>query len=380
MSAAPAEPPLFSLCKSPIAPEDDRNNLSKRISEALKTLAIVTIQIRRRQRLWELPNGEERVYHYTGPEILDAAFPAPSPGSAVIPSPKILLSFTGALNDPEEGNFFYFQLRNLSDKLGIDAKDLSFTSELLELRANQASSVGFSRNDALVFTASLCMEGDSLNLWRFYGKEGRGFAFGIHRSQFDLKNDELASELSTTSDKDNLYKVAYGQEEASKCMDHLLPAFFGIIECLNSDEFNTVDNRESYRRSIINSIIKILDTIAYLHKSNEYSAEGECRIIKILTINDLAKNTASRLMISGNYRPLSNTELIPLTGVGAESERSIVIIGPQYEEGAADAQIKVISKIADFAERNGIVVCDSHFPIVRRSKAKYRPAPLSTRT
>ena len=207
----------------------------------------------------------------------------------------MLLSPTELLNDPNEGTHFF-------DVLG---KELhtggGLVNAIIRHRLRTRVMRGLSASEPLVFIASLSMEADNLNLWRFYGG-ARGVSFGVHRSQFDVDSDEGLSDDDDSKDK--LYRVKYGEEAVKNALTQVTPALTRLREI-----FDNKDNK-NFQDQISNSATGLLATIAYLFKTKDYEAERECRLLRIRSINDVRSNTRKSKTIGGIVKLESNVEFI----------------------------------------------------------------------
>ena len=297
------------------------------------------------------------MYHYTAKSTFHTIFPKPPPPHSeklvrkVYAAPKLLLSPTELLNDPSEGLHFFKILRN-------DLKDLELIDGLNHHRLHTRAEFGLNATDPLVFVASLCMEEDNLNLWRFYSDGARGVCFGVHRSQFDLDTEEG---LSDGDHRDKIYRVKYGPLEVKRALNHLMPALINIDNIYKNLDF------KKFQPHITKSVIGILNSVAYLFKTKSYAAEQECRLLRIQSIGEARASSAART-IEGMLRIESKVEFVH---GGKRGPR--MTLGPQFDMiNPERGQTMVIDRIR-FWLRN-------RQPTVRLSAMQFRaseePVPV----
>jgi hypothetical protein len=332
-------------------------------------LAIATIAIRRAHRVREsdaLKFGY--VYHYTSQKTFDDLFPAdPKPDAeksskkAAKPSKKapklrrkLILSPTELLNDPNEGAHFFENLRGIPEiKMFKSLQGLGDIPKLvdgaLEYRRKMRINSGLTASDPLVFTASLCIEQDNLNLWRFYGS-AKGVSFGIHYLKFDYSEEGIDDDYRT----EKLYHVKYGVAAVHGALRHMLPALRRIAE------FYVRDDCQPLRGHMEKAVSSLLGTVAYLFKTESYSAEKECRLLRIQSVSDVRKSKHCR-NIGGFVRIESNLELVH-DNIKAPP---ILTLGPQFDGiNPERGQMWVVDRIR-------AAMPDRH-PIVKLSAMKYR--------
>ncbi|HEX7929776.1 MAG TPA: DUF2971 domain-containing protein, partial [Sphingomicrobium sp.] len=260
--------------------------------------------------------------------------------------PKLLLTPTELLNDPNEGVHFFEILKTSEDGLEVLVKDLD------EHRRGMRATLGLRGSDPLVFVASLCMEHDNLNLWRFYGG-ARGVSFGVHRSQFDLTTEEG---LSDGYARDKLYRVKYGKDAVESALSHLTPSLAVLAKIYKA--------RVTYRPHITKSVSGLLETVAYLFKHASYEAEKECRLLRIQSIGDVRAGPHA-MAINSLIRVQSNVGF-----VHAGPPHPKVTLGPQFDSSNPErGQTKAIDRM--------FVALPDRQPTVRLSEKRFR-APEKT--
>lgn len=352
-------PPLLRVCR---LPEQYRSTLRRasrgnarracEIVNALLDLAIATVAIRRSCRV-----GSDHAarfgyfYHYTGIKTFNALFPVESTGKVPAEAyPRLILSPTEILNDPHEGEHFFENLEHCED-----IKPL--VNGVIKHRRTLRFEHGFTQDQPLVFTASLCIEDDNLNLWRFYG-DARGVSFGIHHAHFDVSSEEGIDD-NHDSDKDKLYFVRYGNLAVSTAVNHILPALLRISTLYEDPAY------APYREHVHRAVANLLNTVAYLFKTDSYSAERECRLLRILSVADIRSgdgiHARSTRTIGGYPRVLSHVELVHRSEPG----QPIITLGPQFDSenpqrGHMSAMDRVTAPLRD------------RYPIVKLSRTKFR--------
>jgi len=338
--ATSTDPPLLRLCRPTQNLLEANGAVARRIEKALIDLAMGTIAVRRSHRV-HFREDLEYAYHYTSAQTFAAIFPDPVPDP--FERPRLLLSPTDLLNDPNEGAYFFSHLESGANELERLGPELQLHRQVTRVQE------GLSATDPLVFVASLCLEQDNLNLWRFYGG-AMGVSFGVHRSQFDLTSEEGLEEDYSRGDK--LYRVKYGQTAIVNSLSHLRPAIFNLVALHQSQD-------PEFKAYIVRAMAGLLGSIAYLFKDESYEAEKECRLLRILSIKDM-RATPDWKAIGGIIRSQSNVEFIHGGG-----EPPHVTLGPQFDVNNPErGQTRVIDRIR--------AAINDREPVIRLSKQKYR--------
>ena len=143
-------------------------------------------------------------------------------------------------NDPDEGNYLIQALLQDFKWLGKNDMRHAYVASFI-LPDNEQD-----LSDNLVF-------------WRTYGKEGEGCS------------------LSLLPPRSGLHKVFYGQDE--KCVKHTVKDLHSVLELLNPIVGNDNSSRESIQKKLGETVLKSLERIRYLYKSEAYKFENECRIV-----------------------------------------------------------------------------------------------------
>lgn len=310
--------------------------------DALVDLAIATTAVRRAHRLHKSAMQAEHVFHYTSQDTFYTLFPEAKDKPAQYRSPRLLLSPTELLNDPNEGVHFFEILGRYGETMH------GLLDGLIYHRQNRRVDLGLSASDPLVFVASLCMEQDNLNLWRFYGG-AKGVSFGVHRTRFDFDTEEGLSDDDNSRDK--LYVVKYGDDEVEKALNHVMPALASLAKVYRQ--------RVTFQPHIIRSVTGLLGTIAYLFKTTSYEAERECRLLRIQSIGDVRSGKRAKT-IGGIVKLESDVEF-----VHAGPDHPVVTLGPQFDTiNPERGQTRAIDRLR--------VALSRRQPVVRLSAKKYR--------
>jgi TPR repeat protein len=185
-----------------------------------------------------------------------------------------------------------------------------------------------------VYIGSFTLRTDSLDLWRAYGRDGKGFCIVSPLSAFQQEKgidsgmmikhagvgkDDKGPAVKTEKGMNRLYKVKYTDTDAEKTLKYLDEPLKEIKKAC--DGFKG-ENKKRNKGIVKARVRAILSEILYLYKSKEYSTEKEARMISAHTISDdrlkLDERTPSRLYL----------ESAPLFFEKAGSE---IIIGPKVK-------------------------------------------------
>lgn len=145
-------------------------------------------------------------------------------------------------NDPDEGNYFFRNLR----------KKYAWLGEKKESHAYIAS---------FVFPATK-KNSDNLVFWCIYGREGEGCS------------------LKLRIPRDRLRKVLYGADEVNSTWKALLTVLDDLYSVL--DPLLNIDKqslKEIIQKNLAEAIWKSLARLQYLYKSEAYEYEQECRFV-----------------------------------------------------------------------------------------------------
>lgn len=207
------------------------------------------------------------ITHYTGISVAKLL---------ILDGSKLRLSEGAFLNDTSEGRELFNYLPTL------DVTSSSNRNDTVALPFTPKPFIGS-------FVAET--KHDDLTLWRMYGKENkeeaRGCAITLDKNLLlkELKNtllgDKKSDDLKTDDEEFNFYKVVYRQLGASEPFS-ILGAEPQEIAILNQYMRELADKVSKYKKkknADINSLFKLLNTIAYLFKSAEYQYEHELRLI-----------------------------------------------------------------------------------------------------
>lgn len=341
-------PPLLRLCR---LPRDLRNEVlqggrstAKRaveVGNALLDLAMATVAIRRAHRVG-LKDAERHRYfhHYTRAETFDILFPKEGAKADSKVHRQLLLSPTESLNDPNEGGHFF---KNLGRREGVKP----LVDRVLHYRKYR----GLTQDHQLVFTASLCIEEDNLNLWRFYG-DAKGVSFGIFYRSFDVSSEEGIHE---PNEKERLYFIRYGDQAVLNAANHVLPALQHLSQLYLDPRY------AQFHDHLIRAVTDVLTTVAYLFKIDAYSAERECRVLCVLSVADVSGEESGTIKVPtiGRYpRVVSRVELVHPNN----PEQPLLYLGPQFGDPSSNwVWYETIKRIrVALRERDPCVIKSAH--------------------
>lgn len=174
---------------------------------------------------------------------------------------------------------------------------------------------------------------DDLTLWRMYGKENkeeaRGCAITIEREKLlqGIKNslapDNKTSSLEKTDEEFNFYRVAYRQQDNNahfiipgapdeeQALNGLMTDLQNKIDCFLEKKIDPTETQ---------SLMELLNRIAFLFKSFEYQYEHEIRLV--------VKGVGFEKNVDTNFDP--PRVYINLVGIRPLIER--ITLGPKVEK------------------------------------------------
>lgn len=286
----------------------------------------------------DVSNG---IAHYTdGSALASMLSGTPSEGRNAV-----RLSSTVYVNDPTEGQ----RLREFS-QVG-STNPLAFLYEDID----DPDALSWQGKDFHVFIACFSLQCDSLNLWRFYGRNGTGFSIVSPMAVFDAESGDGMlrgpwAKTRRTATKLALHLVLYDDEHVRQTLAELSKAIKPLQKIVGSAA------PEDGRR-LREVAIAVLGDLMYLYKDTQYADEREVRAIEARTLGDPEIKT---------FQPggKSYARLYLETGALLFRESgSKVIIGPKVDE-ADSVELDLRHRLA----QNGWSASCS----VDRSEAKYR--------
>ncbi|RGN68746.1 DUF2971 domain-containing protein [Streptococcus anginosus] len=225
----------FEQLKSDLKSIDDEN-----LNEILQN--VNTIKNKLKYKLDTIKENKNFI-HYTSLNTLN--FLLPNKKNEDKSYPRLRLSNARQMNDPNEGY-------TLLELIGIKKEELPVTDyETSPFYFASMSQTGGDQN----------LE-DSLPMWKQYGDDAKGINLTYHSNYIqDLVNEDI-----------EIYRVCYNvskEEDVKKAIDNI------------KDEFNEIRNRDdAEKQQTFFSALRLIDSIRYLFKEEDYSYENEYRIIK----------------------------------------------------------------------------------------------------
>lgn len=280
------------------------------VLKALQALRKTVVQIRNENHKVDEALTKNGIAHYTTSDALMSMLS----GHALDGKNGVWLSSTIYVNDPTEGK----RLR--------DYRFEKIQNPLTPLFDGMGGSGAISWLDKEfhVFIACFSLECDSLNLWRFYGSDGRGFSIVSPRSAFDTSSAEGMirrpwAKRRKAPSKLALHRILYRDDEVEEALRRLsvtLKPVLNIANRLSGDLGKKV-------RSVA---IAVISELLYLYKDTQYAAEKEVRAAEARTLGD----PELKQFKPGNKQ---YSKLFLETGPLLFREPdSAIIIGPKVEE------------------------------------------------
>jgi TPR repeat protein len=283
------------------------------VLKALQALRKTVVQIRNEHHKVDAALTRNGIAHYTTADALASMLG----GSSLDGKNGVWLSSTLYVNDPTEG-------KRLRDYVW-GKKQNPLTPLFKGMGGNGA--ISWLDKEFHVFIACFSLECDSLNLWRFYGSDGKGFSIVSPPSAFDAGSTEGMirgpwAKRGKAPSKLALYRILYGDNEVEEALTKLsvtLKPVLKIADRLGGDLGKRV-------RSVA---IAVISELLYLYKDTQYAAEKEVRAAEARTLGDPEVK---------QYKPGNKqySKLFLETGALLFREPdSAIIIGPKVEEGDA---------------------------------------------
>ena len=311
------------------------------VLQSLRLLRSTVDTIREQRHALKIGDAEAGIAHYTD----GAALASMLEGDSSCERNRIRLYSIAYVNDPKEG----MRLRNF--------KDNSFNNPLTQLFKNDGGTqeaISWQGKDFLVFVACFSLQCDSLNLWRFYGRNGTGYSVVSPHAAFDATSTQGVlrgawTKQTTLVPEVTLYKVLYDDKSAKDALTDLsapLKSLSRLIKRLGSIA-------EEKLRPIAAAIVSEL---LYLYKDKDYENEKEVRAVQARTFGD---SELKQHTLPGN--PFAKL-YVETRSVLFQHLGSAIIVGPKVENASA-----TIIDIQHRLARHKWSVCE-----VKQSKVPYR--------
>ncbi len=285
----------------------------QRALKALQALRETVVQIRNENHKVDEDAAEEGIAHYTNADALASMLS----GSPLDGKNGVRLSSTVYVNDPTEGK----RLREYAGGKRSNPLTALFAG------MGDAGTISWLDKEFHVFIACFSLEPDSLNLWRFYGSDGRGFSIVSPPSAFDAGSTEGMirgpwAKRGKSPSKLALYTVLYGDEEVEAALSKLAVALKPVLKIASHLD-------ELLGKRVRSVAIAVISELLYLYKDTQYAAEREVRAAEARTLGD----PEVKEFKPGNKQ---YSKLYLETGALLFREpASKIIIGPKVEEREA---------------------------------------------
>lgn len=255
----------------------------------------------------------------------------------------IRLYSTAYVNDPKEGT----RLQTFSQTTSDDPLKEFFPKE-----NGMQMPINWEKKEFQVFIACFSQQHDSLDLWRFYGKDGKGFSVVTPFTSFNGSSTEgmirgpWTKEVATVS-KLTLYRVLYKDEDAMAALNELKQPLQEISQ--------QISKMKKHKDDVRRITALIVSELLYLYKDESYANEQEVRAIEARALGD---PILQRHMTDTGFSKL----FVQSPAFLFTEEGSKIIVGPKVES----AKVATID-IRDLLSRNNWNEC-----VVDHSKMSYR--------
>jgi TPR repeat protein len=278
--------------------------------EALQSLRKSVVQIRNQKHKVNEADASAGIAHYTNADALASMLS----GSPLDGKNGVRLSSTVYVNDPTEGK----RLREYEREKVANPLTALFDG------MGAAGTISWLDKEFHVFIACFSLQCDSLNLWRFYGTDGKGFSIVSPPSAFNAGSTEGMirgpwAKRGKTPSKLALYTVLYEDKDVEAALVKLAEALKPVQKIAD-----TLGGALGKRvRSVA---IAVISELLYLYKDTQYAQEKEVRAAEARTLGDPEVK---------EFRPGNKqySKLYLETGALLFREPgSAIIIGPKVEE------------------------------------------------
>lgn len=277
---------------------------------ALQALRKTVVQIRNEHHKVDEALTKNGIAHYTTSDALASMLG----GSPLDGKNGVWLSSTVYVNDPTEGK----RLRDY-----VWGKKLNPLTPLFDGMGGSGA-ISWLDKEFHVFIACFSLECDSLNLWRFYGSDGKGLSIVSPRSAFDAASTEGMirgpwAKRGKVPSKLALYRILYRNDEVEEALTKLSVTLKPVLKIANS----LGGDLGTRVRSVA---IAVISELLYLYKDTQYAAEREVRATEARTLGDPEVK---------QYKPRNKqySKLFLETGALLFREPdSAIIIGPKVDE------------------------------------------------
>ncbi|MCV2371356.1 DUF2971 domain-containing protein [Roseateles oligotrophus] len=318
---------------------------SKHFLSALKALTALrraVDQIRSSRHTISAEEAASGLAHYTDAGGLTSMLD----NEAESPRNVIRLYNIAYVNDPKEGK----RLRAFSQgKLKNPLAD--FFSE----QENMHEAISWQGQDFLVFVACFSLESDSLNLWRFYGRNGTGFSVVSPLAAFDtdpthgILHGGGRLDRTKSAPPITLYKVLYDDKSAQEALDDLTAPLAEVTTLMGKVSTSSAKRIREISAAIVSELL-------YLYKDKDYGDEKEVRAVEARTLSDPELRQHPKTL--DHFAKL----FIETAPILFQQPGSSIVIGPKVDNSAA-----ITLDIKHRLEKCGLGGCE-----VSQSKVSYR--------
>ena len=297
----------------------DHNPLIEELYKDLDKLFDEVLKIKK-DHIVKISGKKREVAHFTTFEALTSMLPEkPSPDRQ---ANRLRLYNFAYMNDPMEGR------RLLDDNI----PNSEYLAEFFPTDDDKDNPIAWEAHESSVYIGSFTLGGDTLDLWRAYGRNGKGYCIvtpieGFKQESKDdigpLHGGEIVEVSQGTNepaeylDETTLYAIRYKDAQVRETRDRLNDILKRIAAKKRSLK------KKSFDEKVINRIVRlILSHILYLYKNKQYISEREARMIVDLDIR------AELLKVAGND-PRIFVESVDFL---FKQKGSRIIIGPTVQD------------------------------------------------
>lgn len=217
-------------------------------------------------------DAQRGVAHYTDAFALSSML-----GNSSTPANNVIRLYNIAyVNDPKEGK----RLRSFEPE--------NYENPLKELfdETNEQEAIHWQGKDYLVFVACFSLACNTLNLWRFYGRDGAGYCVVSPLVAFDADSTNSLlqgswSRESSESREVTLHKVLYSDDAVQTALDALSQPMKDVRESMKGLNSATRKKLMAIPRVIISELL-------FLYKDRHYEHEREVRAVEARALDDPA--------------------------------------------------------------------------------------------
>lgn len=280
-----------------------------KLLKACKSLEDVFFSIREkhmiRSNMW--------LSHFTNWDALESILPTTETGDTTSGMNVLRQYHVDYMNDPTEGfRLLRYEATSSTDKSRSEvAKETSRFLNTLFSEKYHSTQSDSPVNGILpsVFICSLTKEGDRLDLWRAYGRDGQGYCISFDFNGSLLNNEKilrnrLNHRLHPTGDDSSehstppksiplLYEIFYNDSDVEDTLIQLSKPLHDLMDI--------AENFPAHASDIRSCIAEILLELLYLYKDIQYVNEREVRAITVCALGDSSikadKRSPGRLFI-----------------------------------------------------------------------------------